>query len=214
MKFAFNASGANAPLIRDYDIATSTAIKDGEAVGIADNKVVAAESGDHVLGVAAEEHTGKHDELNARADGGKIRVNIAPQAIYEASLPCFTATGGSATTLVIPSSGVSTSLTSGRAVLVSKADSSANTDKVGTSRRISACAVSGSSATLTLASGGVPESGDVYRLIPDVGDEMYLDASGCGVCFFRTGATVKFICAYSDEERGVVGGKLKAPVLA
>ncbi len=111
MKFAFNASGANAPLIRDYDIATSTAIKDGEAVGIADNKVVAAESGDHVLGVAAEEHTGKHDELNARADGGKIRVNIAPQAIYEASLPCFTATGGSATTLVIPSSGVSTSLT-------------------------------------------------------------------------------------------------------
>lgn len=97
--------GANAPFIREYDIATSTAIKDGEAVGIADNKVVAAESGDHVLGVAAEEHTGKHDELNARADGGKIRVNIAPQAIYEASLPCFTATGGSATTLVIPSSG-------------------------------------------------------------------------------------------------------------
>lgn len=43
---------------------------------------------------------------------------------------------------------------------------------------------------------------------------MYLDASGCGVCFFRTGATVKFICAYSDEERGVVGVKLKAPVLA
>ena len=214
MKFAFNASGANAPFIREYDIATSTAIKDGEAVGIADNKVVAAESGDHVLGVAAEEHTGKHDELNARADGGKIRVNIAPQAIYEASLPCFTATGGSATTLVIPSSGVSTSLTSGRAVLVSKADSSANTDKVGTSRRISVCAVSGSLATLTLASGGVPESGDVYRLVPDVGDEMYLDASGCGVCFFRTGATVKFICAYSDEERGVVGVKLKAPVLA
>ena len=128
MKFAFNASGANAPLIRDYDIATSTAIKDGEAVGIADNKVVAAESGDHVLGVAAEEHTGKHDELNARADGGKIRVNIAPQAIYEASLPCFTATGGSATTLVIPSSGVSASLASGRAVLISKAASSTNTD--------------------------------------------------------------------------------------
>lgn len=214
MKFAFNDSGANAPFIREYDIATSTAIKDGEAVGITGNKAVRAESGDHVLGVAAEEHPGKHDELNARADGGKIRVNVAPQAIYEAALPSFTATGGSATTLVIPSSGVSASLTSGRAVLVSKADSSANTDKVGTSRRISACTVSGSSATLTLASGGVPGNGDVYRLIPDVGDEMYLDASGCGVCFFRTGATIKLICAYSDEERGVVGVKLKAPVLA
>lgn len=214
MKFSFNVSGANAPVIREYDIAASTAVKDGEALGIADNTVVKAESGDHVLGVSAEEHTGKHDELNTRADGRKIRVNIAPSAVYETALPCFTATGGSATTLIIASSGVSTSLTSGRAVLVSKAAGSANTDKVGASRRISACAVSGSAATLTLTSGGKPAAGDVYMLIPDVGDEMYLDAAGDGVCFYRSGATVKFVCVYADEKRGVVGVKFKAPVFA
>lgn len=214
MKFTFNASGANAPLIREYDIASSTAIHAGEVVGTADDLLVKADSADSVLGVSAEEHTGKHDPLNARADGTRLRVNIAPQAVYEAALPCFTATGGTATTLVTAASGLSTSLASGCAVLLSKADGSTNTDSVGTSRRISACAISGSAATITLASGGTPAAGDIYRIIPDVGDELVLDASGMGVAFYRAATTVKFICVYTDKARGTVGVKLKAPLFA
>ena len=203
MKFTFNASGANAPLIREYDIASSTVIHAGEVVGTADNLLVKADSADSLLGVSAEEHTGKHDELNARADGTKLRVNIAPQAVYEAALPCFTATGGTETTLVTAASGLSTSLNSGCAVLISKAAGSANTDQVGSSRRISARTISGSAA-----------AGDIYRIVPDVGDELVLDASGTGVAFYRAATTVKFICAYTDKARGVVGVKLKAPLLA
>ena len=214
MKFTFNASGANAPLIREYDIASSTAIHAGEVVGTVDDLLVKADSADSVLGVSVEEHTGKHDPLNARADGTRLRVNIAPQAVYEAALPCFTATGGTATTLVTAASGLSTSLASGCAVLLSKADGSTNTDSVGTSRRISACTVSGSSENITLASGGTPAAGDIYRIIPDVGDELVLDASGMGVAFYRAATTVKFICVYTDKARGTVGVKLKAPLFA
>ena len=147
MKFSFNASGANAPLIREYDITPTFAVKEGEALGIADSIAVKADDGDHLLGVCAEEHTGVHDELNPRADGSKIRVNIAPHAVYETALPKVAAKSGGATTLVVDSAGLSASVASGRAVLVAKAATSANTDEVGSARRISACAVSGGNAT-------------------------------------------------------------------
>ncbi len=209
-----NLSGANAPLIKEYDTASNTALKAGEAVGLSGGLVVRAKNAAKVLGVCAEEHPGVHDELNARADGKKVRVNIAPDAVYQADLPTVTPTGGSATTLVVASTGLSTSVTSGYAVLVSKGEGSGNTDKVGTKRKISSCAISGSNATLTIASGGVPSASDVYMLMPEIGDEMYLDETGAGVCFYTADNSVKLVTVYTDFTRGKVGVKAKTHIFA
>ncbi|MGN1121473.1 MAG: hypothetical protein ACI4RV_03825 [Eubacteriales bacterium] len=214
MKFSFNASGANAPLIREYAIASGTAVKVGEALGMADSLAVAAADGDFLLGVCAEDHPGTHDEFNARADGTKIRVNIAPDAVYETALTQRAAISGSASTLVVDATGLSTNVNSGYVMLISKTETSANTDAVGAKRRISACAISGGNATLTVESAGTPSAGDVYLIVPDIGDELYLDAAGTGVCFYSAASTVKLLTVYTDPVRGVLGVKFKAPLLS
>lgn len=213
MKFLFNASGANAPLIKEYDIASDFSVSFGEVVGMADSLVTKAGDGDFIIGVSQEEHTGEHDELNSRSDGTKIRINIAPDAVYEVPLPSYTAKSGTATTIVTDSSGLSTSLTSGYALLLSKGAGSANTDNVGTKRRISSCSVSGSTATITVAEGGTVSEGDVYLLIPDIGDEMYLDTSKTGAVFYNADSTVKLIAVCADSDRGTLGVKIKTHFL-
>ncbi len=214
MKFSLHLNGATTPLILEYDIDPTKAVHTGEIVGLSDGTVVSADEADAILGIAAEEHTGVHDELNARADGNRIRVCVSPDAVYETSLMYFEATGGTATTLQTTSVGLSASVKSGRAVLVSKVVGSTNTDRVGDSRRIGAVSVSGGTATVTLSSGGVPCAGDMYMFVPDAGDELALDATGKGVCFYRAGNTTKFVCVYTSDDRGVVGVKLKTPLFA
>lgn len=214
MKFSLHLNGANTPLILEYPIEPTKVVHAGEVVGLSDGMVVSADEADGILGVAAEEHKGVHDELNARADGNRLRVCVSPDAVYETPLVHFEATGGTATTLKTTSVGLSASIVSGRAVLVSKLSGSTNTDRVGDSRRISAVSVSGSTATVTLSNGGVPGAGDVYMFVPDVGDELALDATGKGICFYRAGNTVKFVSVYASDERGMVGVKLKAPIFA
>ena len=104
-QFLFNASVANAPLIKEYDIASDFSVSFEEVVGMADSLVTKAGDGDFIIGVTQEEHTGEHDELNSRSDGTKIRINIAPDAVYEVPLPSYTAKSGTATTIVTDSSG-------------------------------------------------------------------------------------------------------------
>lgn len=213
MKFSFNASGANAPLIMEYDIAANTAIYAGEAVGVKNGLIVKASAATTLLGVAAEDHSGVEEFLNPRANGEVIRVNIAADAVYEVKAPRFTAKSGTATTLVTETAALSTAVTSGRAILVAKAANSANSDEIGSARRISACAISGANATLTLASGGVPAAGDEYMLLPDVGTELYLDASGTGAALYAAGSTVKLYTVCTDATRGTIGVAFKSTLL-
>lgn len=215
MNFMFNITGANTPLIKEYDIASDTEVYAGELVSIENSLVIKAEDGKDVLGVCAEDHTGKADLLNARADGTKIRVNITDGAVYSAKAPEYTAKAGcTATTLVTASNGLSVSVKSGFAVLVSKADGSTNTDAVGTKRRISAVAVTGETAEVTLTDGGVPCEGDTYMIIPDIGDILYSDTENSGVCFFNSAAAASFKCVCTDEKTGFVGVKLTETVFA
>ncbi|MBP5245329.1 MAG: hypothetical protein K6D98_05235 [Clostridiales bacterium] len=209
MNFLFNITGANTPFIKEYDIASATAITAGELVGIDDNLVVKANSGDYILGVAAEDHPGTADILNPRANGTKIRVNVTYGAVYSVPSPKYTAAASSATTIVTTSAGLSTSIAGACAVLVYKTPTSTNTDKIGAKRRISACAISGATATLTVASGGTACAGDIYALIPDVGTEMYLDTAGTGVAFYNSASTVKLISVCSDCDAAFIGVKLK-----
>ena len=214
MKFLFNLSGANTPLIKEFDIDSATAVYAGEVDGIKNNVVKKATECEKMLGVCAETHTGTHDELNERADGTKIRVIIAPDSVYSVKAPHYEAKSGTTTTLAVSSTGLSSGLTSGFAVLVSKAQNSTNTDIPGTKRRITGCAVSGSTATVTLASGGAPVSGDVYMLMPDVGDMMDLTADATGVCFYNSASKLDLKCVCTDVSTGTIGVKFNTSIFA
>ncbi len=215
MNFLFNLSGANAPLIKEYDTSADAKIFAGEVVGLRKGVIVKANDADAVLGVCAEDHKGEKDQLNARADGTKIRVIIAPDAVYSAKAPKYIASSGStATTLVTSSAGLSVSITSGKAILVSKAENSTNTDKIGTVRRISAVAVSGEKATVTLENGGIACAGDEYILIPDIGSKLQLTEDGFGVCFYNSATDVQFVCVCYDEKTQCVGVKLSTTLFA
>ena len=213
MNFMFNLSGSNIPVIKEYDTDNGTNIVCGEVVGITDGKVVPAADADTVLGVSAEEHSGEHDTLNTRADGTKVRVIIAPDAVYFVKAKEYTAVSGTATTLTVPSEGLSVNVNEGYAVLVSKTGTSLNTDAVGTARKISGCTVSGEAAVLTLEEGGAAAEGDVYMLLPEIGGKMQLDEAGTGVCFYGN-AACELICVCTDKKNGTIGVKLLNTIFA
>lgn len=214
MNFTFCLSGCNQPLIKEYEIDENTKITAGEAVGISGGKAVIASESDDILGVSAETHSGKEELLNARANGNKLRVIISPDAVYTYSAPKYTAMGGTATTITVASAGLSVNVSSGYAVLVSKALGSQNTDKIGEKRKISACSVSGANAVLTLENGGSASAGDVYMLFPLVGEKVQLDTDGVGFCFFRNDYTCKFTCVFCDYENGILGAKFDKTIFA
>ena len=214
MNFMFNLSGANAPFIKEYNIASDCNIALGEVVGITDGVVVKALGADAILGVSAEHHSGKEDILNARACGTKIRVLCSPDAVYSAKAPEYTVLTATQTTLRIPSIGLSSTLNSGYAVLVSKAENSLNTDAIGTARRISACAVEGDFATITLSAGSIAQSGDVYMILPDIGQKLALDTTACGVCFYNSSSSCVLTCVSACEKTGNIGVKLDNTIFA
>ena len=61
MNFLFNLSGANTPVIKEYDIAADEKISAGEVVGLSDGLIVKANDADSIIGVCAEDHTGEKD---------------------------------------------------------------------------------------------------------------------------------------------------------
>lgn len=215
MNFLFNLSGANTPVIKEYDIAADTKVFAGEVVGLSDGTIVKADDADAIIGVCAEDHKGEKDEFNARANGTKIRVNIAPDAVYSAKAPVYTAsTGSTATTLVTVSSGLNVSIKSGKAILVRKAAGSTNTDKIGSARKISAVAISGATATITLEKGAAPCAGDEYVIIPEIGGKLQLEQNGKGVCFYNSATDVQFVCVCYDQKTQCVGVKLATTIFA
>lgn len=214
MNFTFTLSGSNQPLIKEYEISPDTAIAAGDVVGIDDGIVTKASDGTDILGVSAETHSGKPELLNSRSDKNKLRVIISPDAVYTVSAPKYAVSAGTATTITVPSAGLSVGVKSGYAVLVSKACGSTNADIIGTKRKISACGISGSNAVLTVEAGGVACSGDVYMLVPFVGDEVQLDTANSGICFFRSDFTCKLTCVYCDFESGTLGVRLDKTIFA
>jgi len=174
MKFYQKLDGAAHVSAREYDVAYSAEIGEGQLVKLSEGRVisaVAAETG-ALLGVAAENHSGSADALDPRANGTKLKVIDDPAAIYQCAAPQITAASGSATTLVFTAGQyfANDDFNGGYVKLVSKAAGSTNTDKLGAVRRITDFAVTANtSGTLTLESGGTPVSGDVYAVFPPPG---------------------------------------------
>lgn len=148
--------------VREYDIASGTAVVVGQVVKLSAGLVVPAAAGETgaILGVAAESHPGKPDALNERADGTRILVNDAPGAVFACAAPVVAATGGTATT--VTASGIAAF-----AANVFKGGFVKGPD--GHMRAISASAVADGTLTLTVDKGEIPVAGDEYVIFPPAG---------------------------------------------
>lgn len=169
MKFYQKLDGAVHVSAREYDIASDTVISEGQLVKLSEGRVIRAEAGETgaILGIAAENHSGKTDAIDPRADGDKIFVIDDPCIVMQCKAPEVTATGGSKTTLV--TEGLSAfdaeDFKGGYVKLLRKAEESANTDPAGKVRRITDF----DAGTFTIEEGGAPAADDVYAVFPPIG---------------------------------------------
>lgn len=170
MKFLYSLYGANVPVIKEFDIRNNLMIQAGEIVRCSSDGDISPASIGECVGVAAEDHSGKEDILNARANGTKLRVDITGGGVYAVPAIKLTASKtGTATTFICTSSKINNSINKSKLVLVQKGDNSTNTDSVGTERTITNTTTTGDDTTITLSNGGVSSEGDVYALVPYTG---------------------------------------------
>ena len=169
MKFYQKLDGAAHVSAREYDVACNTAISEGQLVKLSEGLVVGADENETgaILGIAAENHSGKIDAIDPRADGKKIFVIDDPSVVMQCKAPEVTATAGTETTLQAEGLGNFSDgdFNGGYVKLISKAEDSENTDVIGQVRRIEGFA----SGAFKLEKGGAPGKGDVYALFPPIG---------------------------------------------
>lgn len=177
MRPSYDVGGAQNTAKKDYDIASSTVIYEGQVVALSAGKVVLAAVGQTsaILGVAAENHTGVADPFFASnghaSNGTRISVYDGPTQIFEAVAPQVTATSGTTATLV--ATGIATFADSdfvgGYMKLISKAVASTNTDSLGTVYPITGFTATSKTFTTTQTAGGAITSGDVFAIFPPIG---------------------------------------------
>lgn len=202
MKPFQNTDGGVIQSVRTYDIASDTAVLEGQVVVLADGKVApaAVNQGDAILGIAAESHSGQADAINPRSNGKEITVFDGPTMIMQCKAPAMAATGGSATTFVCTDMAAfaDNDFKGGFIRLVSKDDESTNTDAIGQVREITASA--GSSKTLTVEQGGTICAGDVYEIYPPKGfAKGNLSADKCALVLTAT-ATLALKVVQNNRE--------------
>ena len=199
MKPVQTISGHVGRTAREYPVATSAALAEGQVVKLSGGAAVsaaAAETG-ALLGLAAEYHAGIPDALNPRANGGRILVYDDPGLVFECDAPVFTASGGTATTVVTDTANVACTTANAfkGALLV---------DAQGRERTVSAFANSETTVqTFTVESGATPAEGDVFTLLPAVGSAagFALDSAARRLVLTATGCTSLRVVGYDVARR-------------
>lgn len=189
---------------REYDIAKSTVIQEGQLVKLTAGLVEACDGTAAPLGIAAENHSGAADALDLRADGLKIKVWDAPDAILRCAAPVEAATGGTATTVTFSNLAAfaDDDFIGGYLKLVKKGADSTNTDAIGTVKRItdSAYAASGTVTTLTVASGAAACAGDEFEIYPPIGfKKAALDSTKQKIVLTSVAASKLKVVGRSEE---------------
>ena len=171
MKFLYGLYGANIPVIREFEINNKAKIEAGMIVRCsADGSNISPDATGYCVGVAAEDHSGEKDILNARADGTKVRIDVTGGGVYSVPAPRFTASlDGTAASIICSAESVNSNIAGSRLMLVAKGENSTNTDSVGTMRKIIEVVSGTDNVTIKIESGGVSCKGDVYALIPNCG---------------------------------------------
>ena len=185
MKFLYGLGGANVPVIKDFELSyASMNVKAGEVVKCDSNGKISTNVGDAILGVVAENHTGKKDILNARDTGNMVRVDITKNGVYRADAPRLVVSAtGTATTVLTRTSELSTIMKESLLVLIEKGEGSANTDAIGTARRISNYSSTSPENIVTVASGSISYEGDVYAIVPYIGGEYPVSEDCTTICY-------------------------------
>ena len=174
-----NADGHVGLTARNYPIAASTAITNGQVVTLSGGRIVAAAAAQTgaITGIAGEDHSGQADVLNARSNAQEILVCDSPGLIFECRVPEITAAAAnnSATAVAARSGDVAAAIADdafngGVLVLKSKAAGSTNADPVG--KRIPVTDYAKTNLVFTKPSGGVACQGDVYEIYPPVGSAI------------------------------------------
>lgn len=213
MRAIQNAGGHVGLTARNYPIATNTDIKAGQVVKLSGGLVVSAIAAETspILGIAAENHTGVADSLNARNNGAEIKVFDNPELIFECPAPKIKAASGSATTIVpaedaVDANAADDSFNNSIAILVEKAASSNNTDFIGKKITITDYAKTGT--IMTKASGGAPAAGDVYEVYPVIGASVggiaSLDSTSLSKLVVSTKGATKIKCVGHDYDRHMI----------
>lgn len=211
MIFSFSLGGHGVPVIKEFKTDKSSVLKKGRAAYLGEDGLVNGEGNGSFIGVFAEEHSGKNDILNARADGDRVRVDITSGGVYKMTLPMYEATSdGTETTVCFDSSAISENMT-GELMMIYKSLNSVNSDGVGTRRKITGVTVSGKTATVTAEAGGKSCKGDRYAFIPKIGSLGGIDANKCGFSPAATGSSPSLKVVSCDEkaltlEAAVSGG--------
>jgi len=208
-----NAGGHVGLTVRKYPIATSTAISLGQVVKLSAGKVISAIAAETaaILGIAAENHPGSADALNARANGEDILVYDNPELIFECPAPVITAASGSATTIVpangdVAAAAANDAFNDSVLLLISKAADSTNTDPIG--KKIPVTDYTASGTIITKASGGTPSEGDKYEVYPKLGAAVggiaTLDGTYFSTLVLTAKGATKLKCVGHDFERHMI----------
>ena len=192
-------SGRVGRTAREYPVASATVLTEGQAVKLSGGAVVSAAANETgaLLGLCAEYHSGSPDALNPRADGERVLVYDDPGLVFECDAPVFTATGGTATTVVTDTSNVACTTADAfkGALLV---------DALGRCRAVTAFANSDTTVqTFTVASGDAPSAGDVFTLLPFAGQAagFALDAAAQKIVLTATGCTGLRVVGFDAARR-------------
>ena len=185
MKFLYGLGGANVPVIKEFELSNpNEAIGAGEALKCTNRGLVGKNVDGKYIGVAAEDHSGKEDILNPRANGNKIRIDITKDAVYSVPMMKLTAVAdGSPITFVCEGGFITGNHTTFSLMLISKGEGSTNTDAVGSIRKIDYVNTSSSNYVYEIETGSTPCIGDVYALVPYVGFKGGVDNSYKGMEF-------------------------------
>ena len=156
-------------------------------VRIDENGIVNIEKRGTLLGVCGEDHSGKCDLLNARANGKWIRVDITKDAVYSMDCPVFEAVSEGSETSFICAKAQADANVKGALVLIEKGADSANSDYIGKERKIVSASVNGDNTVITLEEGSKTYAGDKYAFIPVSGFKGYVNETDNGFCAVKNG---------------------------
>jgi hypothetical protein len=210
MNVVYDVNGSQIAAIKEYDIATGTAITIGQVTKLVAGKVVPVVVGETspVLGVSTENHPGTADTLNPRSIGLRIKILDGPQSILECPAPQATATSGSTTTLVVTGLGgvfVDGDFIGGKMKLVTKGATSTITDPINTVYPITgSTAATGTFTTTQVITGGVT-AGDIFAIFPPVQFQKgNFDATFQKVILTATAALPLRVASCSETDRLIV----------
>lgn len=179
MKFLYSLTGANVPVIKEFDIENNAKVNEGDLVYLDITGRATVNPGTVVLGVSAETHTGVKDLLNERNDKNRIRVDITRGGVYEMSPVTVVATkDGTVTTFICSEEGLNSGILNAKLMLVEKAEGSTNTDNIGDIRTVNTVVCADGVCTMNLDNGGAACKGDVYALYPAQGTIGALSENG------------------------------------